>query len=61
MAELVDALVLGASGETRESSNLSFRTTSLSRHSGAVISRQTLIRSEGRSRLSEADDWNHNN
>ena len=27
VAELVDALVLGASGETRESSNLSFRTT----------------------------------
>ena len=27
VAELVDALALGASGETRESSNLSFRTT----------------------------------
>jgi hypothetical protein len=27
VAELVDALVLGASGETRESSSLSFRTT----------------------------------
>ena len=26
VAELVDALVLGASGETRESSSLSFRT-----------------------------------
>ena len=26
MAKLVDALALGASGETRESSNLSFRT-----------------------------------
>ena len=27
VAELVDALALGASGETRESSSLSFRTT----------------------------------
>jgi hypothetical protein len=29
VAELADALVLGASGETRESSSLSFRTTFL--------------------------------
>ncbi len=29
VAELVDALALGASGATRESSSLSFRTTSL--------------------------------
>jgi hypothetical protein len=32
VAELVDALALGASGVTRESSSLSFRTKSLTSH-----------------------------